>query len=126
MRRSWIGFFLLLVLLLLGLFATRKMQAIHEPIAVQLQQAAYWSSLDDWETAEAFFQRAEKNWKKSEQFRACLADHNPIEDIDAAFAMLEVYCAAEEETAFEGACRELARKVAAVGEAHGLVWWNLL
>lgn len=126
MRRSWIGFFLLLVLLLLGLFATRKMQAIHEPIAVQLQQAAYWASLEDWETAEAFFQRAEKNWKKSEQFRACLADHNPIEDIDAAFAMLEVYCAAEEETAFEGACRELARKVAAVGEAHGLVWWNLL
>lgn len=126
MRRSWIGFFLLLVLLLLGLFATRKMQAIHEPIAVQLQQAAYWSSLEDWETAEAFFQRAEKNWKKSEQFRACLADHNPIEDIDAAFAMLEVYCAAEEETAFEGACRELARKVATVGEAHGLVWWNLL
>lgn len=126
MRRSWIGFFLLLVLLLLGLFATRKMQAIHEPIAVQLQQAAYWSSLEDWETAEAFFQRAEKNWKKSERFRACLADHNPIEDIDAAFAMLEVYCAAEEETAFEGACRELARKVAAVGEAHGLVWWNLL
>ena len=56
MRRSWIGFFLLLALLLLGLFATRKMQAIHEPIAVQLQQAAYWSSLEDWETAEAFFQ----------------------------------------------------------------------
>ena len=70
--------------------------------------------------------RTEKNWKKSEQFRACLADHNPIEDIDAAFAMLEVYCAAEEETAFEGACRELARKVAAVGEAHALVWWNVL
>ena len=126
MRRSWMGFFLLLALLLLSLFATRKMQAIHEPIAVQLQQAAYWSSLEDWETAEAFFQRAEKNWKKSEQFRACLADHNPIEDIDAAFAMLEVYCAAEEETAFEGACRELARKVAAVGEAHALVWWILL
>ena len=124
MKRSWMGFVLLLILLLLGLFSTWKMKSIHEPIQVQLQQAAYWSSLEDWETAEAFFQRAEKNWRKSENFRACFADHNPIEDIDAAFAMLQVYCTAEEETAFEGACRELARKVAAVGEAHALVWWN--
>jgi len=124
MKRSWMGFVLLLILLLLGLFSTWKMKTIHEPIQVQLQQAAYWSSMEDWETAEAFFQRAEKNWRKSENFRACFADHNPIEDIDAAFAMLQVYCAAEEETAFEGACRELARKVAAVGEAHALVWWN--
>lgn len=126
MKRSWMGFVLLLVLLILGLLTTRKMTRIHEPIEAQLLQAAYWSSLDDWETAGLFFQRAEKNWKKSEHFRACFADHNPVEEIDAAFAMLKVYCAAEEETAFEGACRELARKVAAVGEAHALVWWNLL
>lgn len=124
MKRSWLGFGLLLVLLAAGLFTTRRMTAIHEPIEVQLQQAAYWSSLEDWETAEAFFQKAEKNWKKSEHFRSCFADHNPVEEIDAAFAMLRVYCAAEETVAFEGFCRELARKVAAVGEAHELVWWN--
>lgn len=126
MKRSWMGFVLLLVLLAVSLFTTWKMTTIHEPIEAQLQQAAYWSSLEDWETAEAFFQRAEKNWKKSEHFRACLADHEPVEDIDAAFAMLKVYCKAEEATAFEGSCRDLARRVAAVGEAHELVWWNLL
>lgn len=126
MKRSWMGFALLLVLLAAGLFTTRKMTKIHEPIEAQLLQAAYWSSLEDWDTAETFFQRAQKNWKKSEHFRACLADHSPVEDIDAAFALLKVYCTAEEQTAFEGACRELARRVAAVGEAHELVWWNLL
>ena len=126
MKRSWIGFVLLLALLAASLFTTRKMTGIHEPIEAQLLQAAYWSSLEDWETAGLFFQRAEKNWKKAEHFRACFADHNPVEDIDAAFAMLKVYCAAEEETAFAGACRELSRKVAAVGEAHQLVWWNFL
>lgn len=125
MKRSWMGFGLLLVLLAASLFTTRKMTAIHEPIAVQLQQAAYWSSKEDWDTAARFFQRAETNWKKSEHFRSCFADHNPIEDIDAAFAMLRVYCEAEEQTAFESACRNLARKVAAVGEAHELKWWNL-
>ena len=124
MKRSWMGFGLLLALLILSLFTTLKMTAIHEPIEVQLQQAAYWSSKEDWDTATQFFQRAEKNWKKSEHFRSCFADHNPVEDIDAAFAMLQVYSKAEEKTAFESACRNLARKVAAVGEAHELVWWN--
>lgn len=126
MKRSWMGFLLLLVLLLLSLFTTRKMAAVHAPIEAQLLQAAHWSSLEDWETAGAFFQKAEKNWKAAEHFRACFSDHTPVEDIDAAFAMLKVYCAAEEATAFEGSCRDLARKVAAVGEAHALVWWNLL
>ena len=124
MKRSWMGFLLLLILLAAGLFTTWKMVKIHEPIEVQLLQAAHWSSLEDWDTAELFFQKAEKNWKKSGHFRSCFADHNPVEDIDAAFALLKVYCTAQEGTAFEGACRELARKVAAVGEAHALVWWN--
>ena len=126
MKRSWMGFILLLVLLGAGLFTTWQMTAIHEPIEAQLLQSAYWASLEDWETATLFFQKAQKNWKKSEHFRACFADHGPVEDIDAAFAMLKVYCAGEEAMAFEGACRELARKVAAMGEAHELVWWNLL
>jgi len=126
MKRSWLGLLLLLALLFAGLFTTRKMTAIHDPIEVYLSQAAYWAKLEDWETADLFFQKAEKNWKRSEHFRACLADHNPVEDIDAAFAMLEVYRDAREETAFQGGCRDLARRVAAVGEAHELVWWNLL
>ena len=124
MKRSWLGFLLLLVLLAAGLLTTRNMTEIHEPIEAQLLQAAYWSALEDWETAESFFQKAEQNWKQSEHFRACFADHDPVEDIDAAFALLKVYCAAREETAFEGGCRELARRAAAVGEAHEAVWWN--
>jgi len=126
MKRSWIGFILLLVLLAAGLFSTWRMTSIHEPIEVYLSQSAHWASQEDWESAELFFQKAKTNWKKTEHFRACFADHNPVEDIDAAFAMLEVYCNAREETAFQAACRDLARRVAAVGEAHELVWWNLL
>ena len=124
MKRSWLGFLLLLVLLAAGLFSTWKMTSIHEPIEVYLSQAAYWASLEDWDTADLFFQKAKTNWNRNGHFRACFADHNPVEDIDAAFALLEVYCAAREDTAFAGSCRDLARRVAAVGEAHELVWWN--
>ena len=80
MKRSWLGFLLLLVLLAAGLLTTRNMTEIHEPIEAQLLQAAYWSALEDWETAESFFQKAEQNWKQSEHFRACFADHDPVEE----------------------------------------------
>ena len=39
MKRSWIGFGLLLALLIAGLFSTWKMTGIHEPIEAQLLQA---------------------------------------------------------------------------------------
>ena len=126
MKRSWIGFSLLIVLLVLSLIVTGFMTRIHESIELDLNQASRCVMMGDWEGAELFHRRAFRTWKKWEHFRACFADHTPVEDIDAAFAMLEVYCNAREETAFQAACRDLARRVAAVGEAHELVWWNLL
>jgi hypothetical protein len=50
--------------------------------------------------------------------------HKHMEEIDACFAQLEVYCRMKEETAFAAACGETARKVEAMGEAHGLKWEN--
>ena len=47
-------------------------------------------------------------------------------DTDGDFKLLKVYCAARESASFAGGCLQLARQVAAVGEAHELVWWNLL
>ena len=125
MKRSWIGFALLTVMLLGGILVTRQMQKIHEPIEVQLQQAAQCALEDNWERAEGFFREAEDSWVKWEHFRSCFADHNPVEEIDGNFEMLEVFCSTRERIAFAGGCRELARKVAAVGESHELVWWNL-
>ena len=126
MKRSWIGFALLTVMLLCGILVTRQMQKIHGPIEVQLQQAAQCALEDNWERAEGFFREAEDSWVKWEHFRSCFADHNPVEEIDGDFEMLKVFCGCRDRVAFAGGCRELARKVAAVGEAHELVWWNLL
>ena len=126
MKRSWIGFVLLLGMLLGGILVTRKMVSIHDPIEIQLQQAAQYALDSQWESAERLFREAEENWAREEHFRSCFADHNPVEEIDSNFEMLAVFCSTREKIAFAGGCRELARKVAAVGEAHELVWWNLL
>lgn len=126
MKRSWIGFALLIAMLLGGILVTRKMGRIHDPIEKQLQQAAQCAMENNWTAAETAFREAESSWKQKERFRSCFADHNPVEEIDGNFEMLEVFCRTRERIAFAGGCRELARKVAAVGEAHELVWWNLL
>lgn len=126
MKRSWIGLLLLLVLLAGGLLTTWAMDRIHAPIEADLKQAAECAVLGDWVNADHFFRQAHDRWEKWEHFRACFADHTPAEEIDAEFAMLEVYCFTQEDAAFAAGCCKLARKAAAVGEAHGLVWWNVL
>lgn len=126
MKRSWIGFALLLILLAVGLLTTYAMDRIHEPIEADLKRAAECAMLEDWENADRFFYRAKENWDASAHFRASLADHTPVEEIDGAFARLEVYCRAREDEDFAAGCCELAKKTAAVGDAHGLVWWNVL
>ena len=126
MKRSWIGLGLLLVLLALGIVTTWAMEKIHAPIESQLQQAAVFALEENWAQADAASQSAISAWDKWEHFRACLADHTPVEEIDAGLEELKIYAAARENAAFAAACAELGRKIAAVGEAHGLVWWNIL
>lgn len=126
MKRSWIGFALLLVLLAGGILVTRQMVKIHDPIEKQLQQAAGCALEADWEGADALFRQAEEGWKAWEHFRSCFADHNPVEEIDGDFERMQVFCDTRDSIGFAGGCRSLARKVAAVGEAHEFVWWNLL
>lgn len=126
MKRSWIGFALLVLLLMAGLAVTWAMDAIHDPIAEDLAQAAECALLGDWANAERFSRQAEESWEKWEHFRACFADHTPVEEVSAGFAEVHAYRAAEEHADFAAACGSLAEKVEAVGDAHGLFWWNVL
>lgn len=125
MKRCWFGFGLLVVLLLSGLLVTWLMDRIHTPISQDLITAGEYALAGDWEQAEQLSRQARKNWEKNEMLRACFADHEPMEEIDACFAQLEIYCRMREETAFAAACGETARKADAMGEAHGLKWENV-
>lgn len=126
MKRSWIGLGLLLILLLLGIITTWFMVDIHRPVEEHLKKASRYALVGDWTRADGAFREAKENWQQWEHERTCLADHSPVEEIDAEFEMLQLYSAAREDAAFAAGCMELARKTAAVGEAHEFVWWNLL
>lgn len=126
MKRSWLGFGLLLVMLVISLLVTWAMAEIHDPIARDLITAGEYALAGDWAEAEQLSRQAEDAWEKHMLFRSCFADHNPMEEIDACFAQLEIYARMREETAFAAECGEIARKAKAMGEAHGLKWENVL
>lgn len=126
MKRSWIGFFLLIGLLIICITVTAAMGRIHDSLEARLLQSAQCALEENWTKAGDLFREAEEDWEKWDHFRTCFADHTPVEEIEGDFALLKTYCAAEETLSFAGGCRKLASQVAAVGEAHALVWWNLI
>ena len=78
----------------------------------------------NWDQALALAANARSIWQRREVFRACFADHTPMEEVDACFAQLEIYGRMREETVFAAACGETARKVSAMAEAHKLIFHN--
>ncbi len=126
MKRSWFGLSLLLLILISALAVTWAMGALHKPIARDLELAAESALRENWDSAMALAEAAEAHWAKWDSLRRCFADHSPIEDIESNFVRLGAYGAEEETAEFAAACRELARKVEAMGDAHGLSLWNVL
>lgn len=126
MKRSWFGFLLLVVLLIIALAVTWVMGEIHRPISRDLRQAADAALSDNWAEAAAAVRQARNQWQRWTNVRLCFADHTPTEDIDSLFGSLEAYEAGKEATDFAAACLQLMEKVDAVGQAHGLSLGNLL
>ena len=126
MKRIWFGAGLLIVLLAVSLGVAWGMDEIHKPIAADLNQAAECAQLGDWHNAEVFSRRAESAWKQWEHFRACFADHTPTEEVGAEMAAMDTARQERETADFAASCARAAKMVKAVGDAHGLCWWNLL
>lgn len=126
MKRGWIGLGLLLALLAGSIAVTRAMDRGHDPIARELETASDLALEGDWETAAALARNAKAEWEDKWNFGAAFADHEPMEEIDGLFAQVEVYVRAREEVSFAAVCAELSKRLEAMGDAHGLTWWNLL
>lgn len=126
MKRGWIGISILAVLLAGGLLVTWQMGRCHEAISEDLERAADRALAGDWKTAERLSERAEEDWEDGWNFSAAFADHEPMEDIDSLFAQLEIYRSSRDAISFAAICAQLSRQIEAMGDAHGLTWWNLL
>lgn len=126
MKRSWLGLGFLVLLLVLSLLTTSAMSRIHEDSAEKLEKAADLALTEQWPQVAWLTAQVRTSWDKWELLRAALADHGPIEDLEADFALLEVYGRSREKLAFAATCREMARRMEAMGDAHGFDLKNIL
>ena len=118
MTRFRIGAGLLIVLLAVCVFSQLWMGAIQKPIAAQVDRAQTLASMEDWTAAGAAVALARQEWEDRRTFVSALADHQPLEDIECLFAMLESYAREQDRTEFQAACAELSRRILAVKEAQ--------
>ena len=126
MKRGWIGFALLLVLLVgTGLSAWAMVQW-NTPLEQAMEQAACYAQEENWVKAEEYRRRTQALWQKQWHGCAAFADHEPMEEIDGFFSKLEVYEQQKDALHYAALCREIARELGALGEGHIPNWWNLL
>ena len=126
MVRGWFGLAILIVFLILGFVTAGVMDNAHLPTESLLAQAAEKTLAGDFEEAVALGQRAKTRWDRHWNGTATVADHAPMDDVDALFAEMEIYAATEEKPHFAAVCRELSQRIQAVTEAHRFSWWNIL
>ena len=126
MARGWLGAGILAVFLILGLVTAVAMDNGHTPTCDLLSQAADMTLAGDFDGAISLAMEAKSRWEKAWNGTATVADHSPMDDVDALFAEMVTYAETGEEPHFAACCRELAKRVQAVSEAHRFSWWNVL
>lgn len=125
MKRSILGVFLLVGLLVLGLYTSSRMERRHTPIQDALNTASEKAEAEDWDMAFVLLNEATRRWEQGWDMDAALADHAPMKEIDSLFARLGVFCREENREEFSAGCRELSRLVQAMTDAHQPSWRNL-
>lgn len=126
MKRGIFGLGILALFLILGLLGAKVMEDFHTPLAHQLEQAATLALRGDLEDATRLAEDVHRRWDRKWDQVAILADHTPMDQIDATFARLEAYGQAGNIWNFAALCRDLSAQISATAEAHKLSWRNLL
>ena len=126
MKRMWIGVALLGVLLAVGIGLHFGFDALHRPLARQLEAAGTAALAGNWQEAGAAVEESREKWEQFRCFTAAVADHQPLEEIDGLFARLQVLADRGAVTEFTAECRQLAILADAIADTQGLSWWSLL
>lgn len=126
MKRSKIGLWFLIGLLVIGAASSLAMVRLTEPLGQSMESAANAALREDWLVAEILASSARNRWEKYWNFCAIFADHAPMENINGLFAQLEVYAKSRDPQNFAAVCAQLSEDIRSIGEAHSLTWWNLL
>lgn len=126
MKRLYIGIGFLAALLAVGIGITVAFARLHEPLAEDLLAAAELAEAGNWEEVEPLVAKIRRDWEKCRDFTAAVADHEPLEEMEALLAQIEVYARHRDGPNFSAAAMALAHMAAAMAESQSLTWWNLL
>lgn len=126
MKRLWLGVGILVLFLLAGILLTFSFCRIHAPLAQTLENASQMALSGNWESACAKARTAKLRWEQYRNFTAAVADHAPLEEMDALFSQLEIYISLSWQGEFAVLCMQLSQMAAAMEESQQLTWWTLL
>ena len=126
MARGWLGVGILVLFLALSFVTGAAMDNAHTPTEKLLAQAAEKALAGDFEGAITLGFEAKSRWDGHWNATATVADHSPIDEVDALFAEMEIYAKTEEKPHFAACCKELSQRIQAFADAHRFRWWNIL
>jgi hypothetical protein len=126
MGRFYLGVGILVLFLILGLWVTSSMDTVHQSVAEILDKATAKALSGDLTEGISLAQQAQTSWQNHWHGTASVADHAPMDEIDGLFAQLQVYGQTGQAGDFAAYCARISNLVTAIGEAHGLTWWNFL
>ena len=126
MKRGWLGVGILVVFLALGLVVSALASMAHQPTSAMLEQAAEKTLSGDFAGGVALGMQAQQRCQCQWNATASIADHSPMDEVDALFAEMEIYARTGEQPHFAACCKELAQRLVAIADAHKFSWWNIL
>lgn len=126
MGKGWLGAGLLAVFLIFGICLSVAADKACLPTEELLEQAAERTLSGDFDGGIALGKKAQARWQGQWNAIAAIADHEPMDEVDALFAEMEVYASTDEQPHFAACCKELARRVRSFADVHRFTWWNVL
>ena len=126
MGRGWFGAAILTVFLAIGFVTSSAVENAHHPTEILLEQAAEAAISGDFAQGVSLGMEAKRQWQDHWNGTATVADHSPMDEVDALFAEMEVYAKTGEAPHFAACCKELSQRLQAVADAHRFSWWNIL
>lgn len=125
MKRLWLGVGVLAALLVAGVWTMHYADSHQERLCRRLEEAKQAALAEDWDSVRQLTQDAVTLWEDSWDTWAALSDHTVLDEVDAGFARLEVYCRDGHATDYAAESAALARQVEALGDGHRLNLRNL-
>ena len=126
MWRVWFGTALLLTLLSLCLFVTGYCGNAYKPVSGDLDAAAVAAMAGDTAGALAAARHSRQQWDAMWHKTAAFTDHEPMDEIDSLFALLEILGLQKNQEEFPALCAQLSQLTDALAHSHSLHWWTLL